>query len=120
MAPFIQDGDVITVAPLKGGLPDVGEVVAFIRPHGGNLVVHRVVARPGQEVLIQGDNNPDCMDGIIPRENLLGRVTHVERNKRAVWIGLGPERYLIAWLSRTLLLVPLRERLVACKKRFAR
>ena len=32
MAPFIRDGDVITVSPLRQSLPGVGEVVAFVRP----------------------------------------------------------------------------------------
>ena len=47
----------------------------------------------------------DCR---IPRENLLGRVTRVERNGKAVWLGLGPERTLIAWLSRRGWLIPVR------------
>ncbi len=108
MAPFIQDGDVITVSPLRQGLPGVGEVVAFVRPGAGNLVVHRVVARRGADFFIQGDSVPENADGIIPLENLLGRVTRIERNGQDVWLGLGPERSVIAWLSRTRLLVPLR------------
>lgn len=107
MSPFIRDGDVITVSPLRGARPRIGEVVAFTRPGEGNLVVHRVVGRPGAEVLVQGDSVPDCGDGIIPAENLLGRVTRVERGGHDVWLGLGPERYAIAWLSRTRRLVPL-------------
>jgi hypothetical protein len=108
MAPFIQDGDVITVSPLRDALPGVGEVVAFARPEGGNLVVHRVVARRGQGAFVQGDCVAKYADGIIPAQNLIGRVTRVERNGREVWLGLGPERHVIAWLSRTGLLIPLR------------
>ena len=108
MAPFIQDGDVITVSPLRDALPGVGEVVAFARPGGGNLVVHRVVARRGQGAFVQADGVPHHTDGIIPAQNLIGRVTRIERNGREVWLGLGPERYVIAWLSRTGLLIPLR------------
>jgi hypothetical protein len=111
MAPFIHDGDVITVSPLPEGRPGVGEVVAFTRPEAGNLVVHRVVARLGTASLIQGDSVDGCTDGIIPPENVLGRVTRVERSGRAVWLGLGPERYVIAWLSRAGLLIPLGVRL---------
>jgi hypothetical protein len=108
MAPFIRDGDVITVSPFRHGQAGVGEVVAFVRPGEGNLVVHRVVARRGTALFIQGDSVPECADGIIPPENLLGRVTRIERDGQATWLGLGPERSLIAWLSRTRLLVPLR------------
>ncbi len=120
MSPFIQDGDIITITPLQKNLPNVGEVVAFLRPEDGRLVVHRVVARHLSAVFIQGDNGPDFADGFIPRENLLGRVIRVERHGRNVWLGLGPERYLIAWLSRTLMLIPLRDRLAAWVKPFSR
>jgi hypothetical protein len=107
MAPFIRDGDVITVSPLGRGLPRVGEVVAFVRPGGGHLVVHRVVARRDSALFIRGDSVPECADGIIPPENLLGQVTRVTRNGQEVWLGLGPEGAVIAWLSRRRLLTPL-------------
>jgi hypothetical protein len=107
MVPFIRDGDVITVSPLRDALPRVGEVVAFVRPGAGNLVVHRVVARRGTDLAIQGDSVADHGDGIIPAACLVGRVTRVEREGRDVWLGLGPERTAIAWLSRTGLLMPL-------------
>jgi hypothetical protein len=108
MTPFIRDGDVITISPFRNRVPGVGEVVAFIRPAAGNVVVHRVVARHGTASLIQGDSASGYADGIIPAENLVGRVTRVERNGRNVWLGLGPERTVIAWLSRARLLIPMR------------
>jgi hypothetical protein len=107
MAPFIRDGDVITVSPFRRDRPGIGQVVAFTRPGEGNVVVHRVVARRGSAPFIQGDSVPGCADGLVPPENLLGRVTRIERNGRGVWLGLGPERYAIAWLSHTRWLVPL-------------
>ena len=107
MAPFIRDGDVITVVPLQRTTPGTGQIVAFVRPGEGNVVVHRVVARRGSDSLIQGDAVSGCTDGIIAAENLLGRVTRIERDGRDVWLGLGPERYAIAWLSRTRRLIPL-------------
>ena len=116
MTPFIRDGDVITVGPLPPGMPGVGEVVAFVRPVDDRLVVHRIVSRKGSFVLIQGDNGPDLADGFIPRQALLGRVTRVERSGHNVWLGLGFERYIIAWLSRTFLLIPLRNRLFTLYK----
>jgi hypothetical protein len=109
MAPFIRDGDVITVAPLQPAFPAIGEVVAFVLPETGSLVVHRVIARRGAAVLLQGDNGLGYQDGFIPLESLLGRVKRIERNGRRVWLGLGPERYWIAWLSRNQLLIPIRD-----------
>ena len=116
MAPFIRDEDVITIAPLQGKLPGIGQVVAFIRPGAGNLVVHRVISRCGAAVLVQGDEITIQPDGMIQLENLLGRVMCIERHGKKVWLGLGPERFLIAWLSRVKSFIPLRLRLLFCRK----
>lgn len=120
MSPFIRDGDVITVSPIPRSLPATGDVVAFIRPGSGSLVVHRVVARGSHSALIQGDKGLEYLDGIIPRENLLGRVTRVERNGHRTWSGLGPERRIIAWLSAAGLLTHLRTSLAVFWKPFCR
>ncbi len=94
MVPFIRDGDIVTISPL-GALPrHVGDVVAFAHPRTGNLVVHRILAERAEGWLIRGD---DCgaPDGMISRTSLLGRVTAVERNGKAVRYMPSPERYLI-------------------------
>lgn len=112
MAPFIQDGDVVTVSPLRAG-PGIGEVVAFVHPQMGMLVVHRIVAKCDGFLFIQADNPADHSEEPVPVKNLLGRVTQVERDGQRVWLGLGPERFVIAWLSRAGLLVPIRDWLVS-------
>ena len=119
MAPFIRDGDVITVAPFKDKVPRIGEVLAFIHPETGKLVVHRTVARYGDAFLMQGDNVGEQSDGLVPVKNLQGRVTRIERNGKAVFLGLGVERYLIAWLSRVRLLIPIRSWLAGCRNRLS-
>ena len=105
MHPFIRNGDVITISPLSG-IPRYGDVVAFTRPKGYSLVVHRVVAKKDDSFLIRGDNIP-YSDGLIPEANILGCVTRVERDGKQVYLGLGPERFLIAFLTRRSLLSPL-------------
>lgn len=106
MAPFIRDEDVLTITPLNGRAPRLGEVVAFVQPDTGRLAIHRVIAAVGAGWLMRGDNSPEP-DGIVPRENLLGVVTRVERNGRDVRLGLGAERGLIALLLRANALTPL-------------
>jgi len=106
MSPFIKDNDVITVSPLTGDSTKSGDVVAFIRPIMKKLVIHRVVGKKGKYSKIKGDKITDA-DDLIPVENILGRVTKVERNGKEVFFGLGPERFLIAFLSRKRLLFPL-------------
>jgi hypothetical protein len=100
MAPFIRDGDVIRVSPLGSREPGPGDVAAFIHPETKQLCVHRVQSVDGDRFLIQGDNMPENPDGMIPREAIVGRVTRVERAGRRVRLGLGPERLLLAFLSR--------------------
>jgi signal peptidase I len=106
MSPFIQDGDAITVSPLSGASPGRGDVVAFLRPDSGKLVVHRVVGKRDGAFFIRGDNAEEG-DGLVPRANVLGRVTEVKRDGKRVRLGLGQERHLIAFLSRWGLFRPL-------------
>ena len=87
MSALVRDGDVITVSPLSDIPPRLGDVVAFIRPESGKLVVHRVVGKRDGSYLIKGDSAPDCAD-VIPRANILGRVTRVERDGKRVYLGL--------------------------------
>lgn len=119
MEPFIRSGDVITVAPLHKHRPRIGEVVAFIHPENNKLVVHRVVAKKDDDVFIQGDSDHNFPDGLVPKENLIGSVTRLWREGRKVRLGLGPERLLIAFLSRRGWLISLRHRLVLLKNIFS-
>jgi len=102
MVPFIRDGDTVTIAPLTSRLPGLGEVVAFSYPPelGSRLVVHRVVGRRRSGFIVRGDGNGSTSE-MVSSENMLGRVARVERDGRCVRLGLGPERWLIAWLSRS-------------------
>jgi len=119
MSPFIRDGDVITVSPLAGKVPRVGEVVAFTRPDNGGLVVHRIIAKQGSHVLVRGDGVAEFADGLVPLSNLLGRVSRVERDGRRTGLGLGPERRIIAWFSRKGWLTRIGSRLGAWWRKFA-
>lgn len=113
MTPFIRDEDIITLAPISDRSPGVGQVVAFTHPETGNLVVHRIIAKQGADAFIHGDGVAGKADGIVSPEYILGRVTLVERNQHRIWLGLGPERFLIAWLSCKGYLIPLRTILAA-------
>jgi len=99
MSPFIRDGDVVTVSPCPRDTMGLGDVVAFVQPCSGRLAVHRVVGRGRDSWRIRGDNTPEA-DGWIGHDDILGRVTRVERAGKRVRLGLGPERVLIALFSR--------------------
>ena len=117
MLPFIQDGDLVTITPMTEETPRLGEVVAFVHPVNGNLIVHRIIDRKAGVPVIRGDGVEDETDGLIPEKNLLGRITRVERKSKRIRLGLGPERVFIAWLSRIGLLIPLLTNLAGWRKK---
>jgi hypothetical protein len=99
MYPLIENGDVLTVAPLGRRAPTPGDVVEFLDPGHGGLRVHRVLGRRNGACLVQGDGMAEP-DGWIPLENILGRVTEITRQGRRIHFGLGPERFAIALANR--------------------
>jgi len=99
MYPMIENGDVLTVAPLGRRVVSPGDVVEFRHPGHGGLRVHRVVGRRNGAYLVQGDGLAEP-DGWIPRENILGRVTEITRQGRRIHFGLGCERFAIALANR--------------------
>ena len=123
MSPFIRDGDIITIAPLRpsgrnrhapaprrdtpgAGTCGIGQVVAFVSPVNERLVVHRIIDRHESRFLIQGDSLHGPVADLVGPDDILGRVVRVERGRRRVWLGLGPERRAIAALARAGLLLP--------------
>lgn len=99
MHPFIRDKDVLTISPLKNQLLSVGDVVAFTQPATGRLVIHRIIGRARQGLVIKGDN---CFepDGIVPDEKIIGRISRIERGTEDVKLAVGKLRSFIAFLSR--------------------
>lgn len=89
MRPSIRNNDVITISPLKGIPPFLGEVVAFRHPKTGSLIIHRVVGKKQGVFFIKGDRLRQ-VDGHIPLENIIGTVIKVERvGRRIFW----PDRF---------------------------
>jgi len=101
MSPFIRNGDVVTVATRS--TIRFGDVIALAHPHIDRVLIHRIVGLNTTHVLTRGDN-AGTPDGWIPYRRVLGRVEQIEKpDGRKVW-GLGPERIMIAILTRTGLL----------------
>jgi signal peptidase I len=106
MSPFIRDGDVVTVSPLGSSALGLGDVVVFLSVRGGGPVIHRIVGKCDGSYLLKGDNLPE-LDGMVTPANILGYIKAVERKGKKISLGLGPERFLIALLTRTGLLSPM-------------
>jgi signal peptidase I len=117
MIPFVRNGDLITVTPIKKARPRVGDVVAFITRMNGRLIVHRIVAKDDDNFTILGDSVGIEETMMVPIGNILGRVQQITRNGHPTWLGIGPERVIIAWLSRKGSLIPLFRWLASCKRK---
>jgi len=99
MLPFIRDGDVVTMSPTSKFPVGFGKSVAFIDSKTNKLVIHRIIGKNKGLYLIKGDNAFGA-DGLIPKENILGCVTKIERNGKNIFLGLGSERLIIALFSK--------------------
>lgn len=106
MAPFIQSGDKIFVAPVARGSIQAGDVLAFVHPQSGRVLAHRVVRISERHFFCKGDNVSAGGDGWINFEDVLGQVVRVQRQGKEIRLGLGVGRGLIARLSRWKILVP--------------
>lgn len=96
MTPAIRSGDSLTVEPLRER-PGIGSVLAC--ESAGRLVVHRLVRREGERLVVRGDAAP-AADPPLAGAAVLGVVTGIQRGGRPVRLGLGREGVVIAWLSR--------------------
>jgi signal peptidase I len=105
MLPFIRDGDLITISPTPIRL-HLGDVVAFVHQDNNRLTVHRVIQLNRYGYQIQGDNVSGS-DGYVSHAHILGRITHVDRHGQHIRLGFGPERVVIAFLSKRRWIAPL-------------
>jgi hypothetical protein len=100
MTPFIMDNDIVTLSPAFLPVAGLGMPVAYLCPVHKSLVLHRIVAKKGNAYLAKGDN---CFqaDYLMHKEDILGYVTAIERKDKKIFFSLGPERVIIAFLSRS-------------------
>jgi signal peptidase I len=78
-----RPGDYLTLESVPIGDIHPGDVVIYRGlDHEGapDKVVHRVMAAVSGGLVTRGDNNPHADTTLVTADNLLGRVTHVERD----------------------------------------
>ncbi len=124
MSPCLRPEDLLTLAPhhpaagsrFGGGEVGWGDIVVTV--DGPGWLAHRVIRKSKTRVQTRGDSARQA-DPEVRREQVLGVICRVERQGRRVRLGLGPERYVIAWLSRLGLLLPVLNLLRQLKPRAA-
>jgi signal peptidase I len=86
MQPTIEDGELITVAPVEPAAAKRGDILLYRSDRG--LIAHRLVglrkSAKGEDVryLLQGDASVDRDEPVRP-EQVLGRVVAVQRGARS-------------------------------------
>lgn len=101
MYPFIQEGDLVTLATCDVQKIRRGDVVALPHSVYGNLIIHRVIKIEATRLKTKGDYNP-VSDGWIEREKVLAHVVRVERKQREIKKAHTVVQQGIAFLSRYL------------------
>jgi hypothetical protein len=99
MSPFIRDGDTLTISVLQNTTLSIGAIVAFLPPPAKKLIVHRVIGRKAGLYLLKGDRAFNS-DGLVQRQDIVGRLSAIERGERHIHAGLGKEGLVISLLSR--------------------
>lgn len=99
MEPFIRDGDLIFLSPIKNSWPKLGEVIAYGHPITKKMIIHRLVKYEGEKFVLKGDNCKQ-FDEEIGYSHILGRVSAINRKDSQKNIGIGKLSRLIACLSR--------------------
>lgn len=77
MHPFIQDGDLLTVEPLGGKTPRVGDVL-LCQGERGRLYAHRLIRSGQAGTLTTKGDHALYFDKPIDLASVLGRVTAIE------------------------------------------
>jgi len=77
MSPFIRNGDIVQVIPVKGKIHP-GDIILYRSPHGGPII-HRVIQRDKESIITKGDSLSKPDQPLLPKQ-VLGRVVAVEKN----------------------------------------
>jgi hypothetical protein len=100
MFPFIRNNDLLVIDPGKERMPGIGDVVVYTQSLTGNLIIHRIVRKTGNVWHTQGDNTPDAVEDLLTKNQIQGYVRRILRDGKDSGFGLGPEKILIAILSK--------------------
>lgn len=82
MSPAIRSGDSIKIEPVTGNIT-LGEIVLY-RDKDGFVIVHRVVEKiqkGDKEFLLTKGDSALTLDAPIANEQIIGKVTDIERNR---------------------------------------
>ena len=126
MSPFLKKGDLLMVQPIALEEAEIGEIVAFRRDESQSvLTTHRVVQK-GKElgrcyIITKGDRNPNRDFPLVSSQEVLGKVTGIERNGQVISLESPLYRlrgYLMARLSLGLWILHVLKRKIFASDQF--
>jgi hypothetical protein len=82
MNPLLVNGDGLHIVPYSGRAIRPGDVVVFIPPGNETKIVHRVVSVDAKGIRTRGDNATMVDPWVLTPDNILGRVTYIQRKNR--------------------------------------
>lgn len=102
MYPFIRDGDIVEVEPVDGKIIGEGDVI-FYHTAGERMSIHRVLKKIYRDdmtiFMTKGDSIPGFRENVIA-ENVLGRVSAIERGGRRISFGARYNRFMNILLAK--------------------
>jgi signal peptidase I len=91
MAGTFKTADCLKIEKTSIAALNPGDTIVFRlkKETEGKDLVHRIVLKTNERIITRGDNNPRNDEEPVTEENLIGKVTHYERNGkiRKVWNG---------------------------------
>lgn len=86
MEPLIQVGDVVKITRVEPSSVHIGDIVAF--QQGQSVVVHRVIGKSpsNQQLIFRHRGDAGASSGEIPAENLIGKVSAIEKEGREIFL----------------------------------
>lgn len=79
MNPLLVNGDGLHIVPYNDRAIRPGDVVVFIPTGTEKKIVHRVVSVDAQGIRTRGDNANTVDPWVLAPDNILGRVTYIQR-----------------------------------------
>jgi len=84
MSPMIEVGDTVKVSRAEPNRIHIGDILAF--QDGQNVVVHRFIGKSwsNRQLVFHHRGDAGAFSGKIPAQNLIGRVTAIEKEGRKI------------------------------------
>ncbi len=101
MRPLLRPGDLLLIVPYRGTRVRRGDVVVFSPPGEKGLITHRIVSGRENTWRTRGDNNSRVDSWSLAAENIIGRVTHVQRGARPRRLASGGVGRVYGLLTRS-------------------